>query len=138
MTPSLIFLGVRPEVAVGTDFLFSLLTKIFATALHGKKGNVRIDIAWRLIAGSVPAVLLGAFILIRLPREELGQLLVTLIGVVLVVVSALSLGFEIPRFLRPRWIYVYILGFYSWFKRSANFCWSWNNSYIHIDEHCEG
>ncbi|MFA4640571.1 hypothetical protein QDY65_03945 [Pyrococcus kukulkanii] len=39
MTPSLIFLGVRPEVAVGTDFLFSLLTKIFATALHGKRGT---------------------------------------------------------------------------------------------------
>ncbi|NJE02076.1 sulfite exporter TauE/SafE family protein [Thermococcus sp. JdF3] len=112
MTPSLIFLGVEPLTAVGTDLLYATVTRIFGVFFHGRKGRIRYDIALRLLAGSVPAIVLGGIILREIDRNALNDHLTMLLGAILVVSAVLSLlkgEFRVP--VRPRWAYVYLLGF---------------------------
>ena len=112
MTPSLIFLGVEPLTAVGTDLLYATITRVFGVFFHGRKGRIRYDIALRLFAGSVPAIILGGVLLRWINREVLNEYLTILLGAVLVASAVLSLlKGEIHLPIRPRWIYVYLLGF---------------------------
>src|SRR5689334_24351666 len=58
MTPILIlFYGISPAIAVGTDLLYASISKAFAVVLHGKNGSVDWQIVGRLSLGSVPAAL---------------------------------------------------------------------------------
>jgi uncharacterized protein len=55
MTPFLIlFFGIHPATAVGTDLLYAGVTKIAGTAVHGLNRNIDWGVAGRLTAGSVP------------------------------------------------------------------------------------
>ena len=59
MTPILIlFYGISPAIAVGTDLLYASISKAFAVTLHGKNGSVDWKIVGWLALGSVPASLL--------------------------------------------------------------------------------
>lgn len=112
MTPSLIFLGVEPLTAVGTDLLYATVTRIFGVFFHGRRGRIRYDIALRLFAGSIPAVVLGGIILRGIDRGVLNEYLTPLLGGILVLSAVLGLlkgEFDLP--VRPRWAYVYLLGF---------------------------
>ena len=112
MTPSLIFLGVEPLVAVGTDLLYATVTRVFGVFFHGRNGRIRYDIALRLFAGSVPAVALGGVILRVIDRAALNEYLTPILGVILITSAVLSLlKGEIHVPIRPRWAYVYLLGF---------------------------
>ncbi len=112
MTPSLIFLGVEPLTAVGTDLLYATVTRVFGVFFHGKKGRIRYDIALRLFAGSVPAIILGGLLLRWINREVLNEYLTPILGVILITSAVLSLlKGEIHVPIRPRWAYVYLLGF---------------------------
>ncbi|WP_457750839.1 sulfite exporter TauE/SafE family protein [Thermococcus sp.] len=112
MTPSLIFLGVEPLTAVGTDLLYATVTRVFGVLFHGRRGHVRGDIAFRLLMGSVPAVIIGGYAVRQIPREILNEYLTLILGIILVVTAALSLlRGEIHLPVRPRWGYVYLLGF---------------------------
>ena len=56
MTPILIlFYGISPAVAVGTDLLYASISKAFGVALHGRRGTVDWKIVGWMSAGSVPA-----------------------------------------------------------------------------------
>lgn len=58
MTPVLIlFYGVSPALAVGTDLLYASLSKAFGVVLHGRNGSVDWRIVGRLSLGSLPATL---------------------------------------------------------------------------------
>ena len=112
MTPSLIFLGVEPLTAVGTDLLYATVTRVFGTFFHGRRGMIRYDIALRLLAGSVPAIILGRIILREISRGLLNGYLTLLLGLILVASALLSLlkgELHVP--VKPRWAYVYLLGF---------------------------
>jgi uncharacterized membrane protein YfcA len=64
MTPILVLLlGMRPVVAVGTDLIYSTLTKSVGAAQHLRDKHVRIDVVLWLSAGSVPASLLATHLL---------------------------------------------------------------------------
>lgn len=64
MTPILIlFFGISPAIAVGTDLLYAGLSKSFAVALHGRNGSVDWRIVRDLSCGSVPAALLTLWLL---------------------------------------------------------------------------
>lgn len=59
MTPILIlFYGVSPALAVGTDLLFASVSKTFAVVLHGRNGSVDWALVGWQTLGSVPAVFL--------------------------------------------------------------------------------
>ena len=56
MTPLLLlFFGVAPLTAVGTDLWFAALTKLFATRVHHGHGLIDWVVAKRLWWGSLPA-----------------------------------------------------------------------------------
>ena len=56
MTPILIlFYGINPAIAVGTDLLYASLSKSFGVLLHGRNGSVDWRIVGRMSLGSVPA-----------------------------------------------------------------------------------
>src|ERR1700741_3281519 len=64
MTPILIlFYGISPSVAVGTDLLYASISKGFGVALHGSRGTVDWRIVGRMALGSVPAALLTLLLL---------------------------------------------------------------------------
>lgn len=59
MTPILIlFYGINPAMAVGTDLLYASISKSFGVLLHGRNGSLDWRIVGWLAAGSVPATLL--------------------------------------------------------------------------------
>jgi uncharacterized protein len=67
MTPILIlFFGVSPATAVGTDLLYAAATKTAGTAVHGFTGTVDWQIVGRLAAGSIPMTALTLFALSQL------------------------------------------------------------------------
>ncbi len=60
MTPALIlFFGVQPSIAIGTDLFYSAITKIVGAIWHRNEGTVNLRIAAALSAGSVPMALVG-------------------------------------------------------------------------------
>jgi len=112
MTPSLIFLGVEPLIAVGTDLVYASITRIFGVLFHYKKGKIRHDLALRLFVGSVPAILLGSVLLRVIDKNALNHYLTLLLGLILVLSSFLSLiKGEIHVPIKPRREYLYLLGF---------------------------
>lgn len=60
-------MGVSPVVAVGTDLVYGVPTKLLAAFAHARQGTVDGGVARWLIAGSVPGALLGlvAFAVLR-------------------------------------------------------------------------
>src|SRR3546814_2546156 len=49
MTPILIlFCGIKPAIAVGTDLLYASISKAFGVTLHGRNGSVD----WKLVGRS--------------------------------------------------------------------------------------
>ncbi|MBO8161762.1 MAG: sulfite exporter TauE/SafE family protein [Thermosipho sp. (in: Bacteria)] len=112
MTPSLIFLGVEPVIAVGTDLLYATVTRIFGVFFHQRKNRIRFDLASRLFVGSLPAIVLGNLLLRTLDKALLNEYLTLLLGSVLLITSTLSLiRGEIKVPIRPRREYLYLLGF---------------------------
>ena len=66
MTPILIFFGVPPVAAVGTDLLYASLTKTGGTLVHGYNKTVDWFIVVRLATGSIPAAALTILTLYEL------------------------------------------------------------------------
>jgi uncharacterized membrane protein YfcA len=63
LTPLLIlFVGVRPVMAVGTDLAFAAVTKLVGGGLHVSQGTADVRLALRLALGGVPGAVLGAVI----------------------------------------------------------------------------
>jgi hypothetical protein len=60
MTPLLILvLKINPLVAVGTDLLYSVPTKLYGAFLHNKQHTVHPEIVKALLLGGLPASLVG-------------------------------------------------------------------------------
>jgi uncharacterized protein len=101
MTPILIIVvGIPPSVAIGTDLFYSAITKALGAAQHWNLKTVDLDIVATLAAGSIPAVLVGTY-LVKLIKEAggaaaentLSQILAAaLILVALVMLSRMFLG----------------------------------------------
>jgi uncharacterized membrane protein YfcA len=94
MTPFLIWYGVPPVVAVGTDLMYAALTKAGAVAMHHRAGNVRWHIVWRLAAGSLPAAILSILILqwLSVNTERQEAVITTVLGISLVLSSVMLLA----------------------------------------------
>ena len=96
MTPILVlFFGVHPATAVGTDLLYASATKTAGTLVHGLNHTVDWRIVARLASGSVPAtvVTLAAISHFELNGPTSGRIIGTVLGVMLLL-TALSLIFR--------------------------------------------
>ncbi len=58
MTPILIFFGIPPVAAVGTDLLYASLDQDGGTLVHGYNHTVDWRVVVRLATGSIPAAAL--------------------------------------------------------------------------------
>lgn len=63
MTPILLWFGIPPTTAVGTDLLYAAFTKMGGVFVHHKKKNINWIITSWLSLGSVPAALLTLWFL---------------------------------------------------------------------------
>jgi uncharacterized membrane protein YfcA len=67
MTPLLVlFAGVSPVVAIGTDLAYGAITKTLGGWRHLRKGTVDLGVSMWLAVGSVPGALVGVWLLDRL------------------------------------------------------------------------
>jgi uncharacterized protein len=71
MTPLLIlFFGIHPATAVGTDLLYAAVTKSGGALVHGLSGTIDWRVVCRLAAGSVPLTIVTLFLLSRFDLEN--------------------------------------------------------------------
>ena len=103
MTPLMIlFLGVKPLVAVGTDLVYSVPTKLLGACVHRRQGTVEWRVAYSLALGGVPAAVCGLVTLhllrTHLELSALNAVLKHGIGLLLFLVAvALVLAPLLPR-----------------------------------------
>jgi uncharacterized protein len=92
MTPLLIlFAGINPVVAIGTDLAYGAITKTVGGWRHLRKGTVDLGVSKWLAVGSMPGSLVGVWVADRYAEDSVDTLLVT-IAVVLFVVALTTLG----------------------------------------------
>lgn len=97
MTPLLIFLfGVKPVTAIGTDIFYAAVTKTVGGWRHLKMGTVNLKLAYWLAAGSVPAAVLGVWVISvvqsKVGEEELDSIVYALLGGTLLMVGVITLA----------------------------------------------
>lgn len=103
MTPLLvIFAGVAPVTAIGTDLAYGAVTKTVGGWRHWRKGTVDFGVSGWLAVGSVPGSLVGVWLLERLHHAHGASfddtLLLCVAGALLVVgISVLGRALFLPK-----------------------------------------
>src|SRR5436190_16561282 len=96
MTPLLIiFAGIQPTVAIGTDLAYGAVTKSVGGWRHWRNRTVDFGVCWWLAAGSVPGALVGVWLLDRLHTalgSDFDQVLLACVAGALMVASLAVLG----------------------------------------------
>jgi len=96
MTPLLVlFAGISPIVAIGTDLAYGAVTKTLGGWRHWRKGTVDLGVSMWLAVGSVPGALVGVWLLDRLHSaygKNFEPALLTSIAVALLIVAVTILG----------------------------------------------
>ncbi|MHC6224917.1 sulfite exporter TauE/SafE family protein [Pseudomonas sp. X10] len=69
MTPILLWFGINPATAVGTDLLYAAITKASGVWVHGRNNNIDWKITGLLTVGSVPAAALTLWFLSTLHAD---------------------------------------------------------------------
>lgn len=63
LTPILIFIGIQPTVAVGTDLAYNSITKLFGTIQHIKQKTIDYVLVKHLALGSLPGAVFAVILL---------------------------------------------------------------------------
>src|ERR1700730_7439125 len=103
MTPLLIlFFGVAPSAAVGTDLLFAASTKTVGTVVHGAARTVDWSLVALLAIGSMPATLATLIVLSRLDLRSVAaqHVVIFVLGTILLITAVFLMG---GRTLRDRY-----------------------------------
>jgi uncharacterized membrane protein YfcA len=95
----ILFLGVKPIVAIGTDLVYSVPTKVLAAFVHWRAGNVDKRIVFALVAGGVPGVIAGllvvAWVRAHMPVAEFNAEAKHWIGIAILLASAGALAAQV-------------------------------------------
>ncbi len=86
-----LFLGLPPAQAVGTALIYSAVVKAVLAPVYLFRRQVDFRILWLLLAGGLPGVLAGSFLLERLRAAQRNGPLLTLIGATVVFMAILNL-----------------------------------------------
>ena len=87
MTPLLIlFAGINPVVAIGTDLAYGAITKTVGGWQHFRKGTVDLGVSKWLAFGSVPGSIVGVILLETWAKDYTSALL-TAVAITLLIVS---------------------------------------------------
>ena len=95
MTPILLWFGINPATAVGTDLLYAAITKSGGIVVHHRNRNIDWSITGWLTLGSVPAAALTLWLLSTLhsDTEALNAVIKHALGYVLLL-TALAILFK--------------------------------------------
>ena len=95
MTPILLWFGINPATAVGTDLLYAAITKSSGVLVHRKNQNIDWGITGWLTLGSVPAAALTLWFLhtLHADTQALNALIKQALGFVLLL-TALAVFFK--------------------------------------------
>jgi uncharacterized protein len=95
MTPILLYFGVSPANAVGTDLLYAAITKAGGVHVHHKKKNIDWRITGELALGSLPAAVLTLWVLhsISVDTATLNKVIKVTLGYALLL-TALAILFK--------------------------------------------
>lgn len=90
MTPILLFFGVPPHIAIGTDLWFAALTKSGGVVTHQKLNHIKWNLVIRLALGSLPAAIITGLALTFLfgSAENYSHILTTSLGIMLVITAS--------------------------------------------------
>lgn len=90
MTPILLWFGINPATAVGTDLLYAAITKSSGVLVHRKNKNIDWTITGWLTLGSVPAVALTLWFLSSLHTspEAMNAVIKQALGFVLLLTAS--------------------------------------------------
>ncbi|GAA0731400.1 sulfite exporter TauE/SafE family protein [Sphingomonas japonica] len=93
MSPLLIlFFGVAPATAIGTDLWFAAITKSVGGYVHHRQSSVALDIVGLLAIGSIPAAILTGLWLWQFGGTSMrSDVLSQLLGIVLILTSVATL-----------------------------------------------
>lgn len=80
MTPSLIFLGINPSVAIANDLVAAAFSKSVGAVVHWREGSPNMSLVKWLVIGSVPSALLGSYLVSILGSAEQETFLKAAIG----------------------------------------------------------
>jgi uncharacterized membrane protein YfcA len=105
-----LFLGVPPVQSVGTALVFTAVVKAVVAPVYLFRRQVNFRVLALLLAGGLPGVLLGSYVLNRLGAAQRSGPLLGVLGVTVVSLALLNLyhfskkrGAELPRD-RSRWL----------------------------------
>src|SRR5688572_17367798 len=92
MTPLLIlFFGVQPVTAIGTDIFYAAVTKTVGGIQHLRERTVHRGLAFWMACGSVPSAILGVFVIEELQNsvgeDKLDGIVFGILGATLLVVG---------------------------------------------------
>ncbi len=95
MTPILLWFGINPATAVGTDLLYAAITKSGGVLVHKKNDNIDWKITGWMTLGSVPAAALTLLFLSTLHTapDAMNSIIKQALGVVLLL-TALAIFFK--------------------------------------------
>jgi len=95
MTPILLWFGISPATAVGTDLLYAAITKASGVWVHGRNKNIDWKITGLLSMGSVPAAALTLWFLSTLHTDTSALNAVIKQGLaVVLILTALAILFK--------------------------------------------
>ncbi|WEZ90237.1 sulfite exporter TauE/SafE family protein [Pseudomonas sp. NyZ480] len=95
MTPILLWFGINPATAVGTDLLYAAITKASGVWVHGRNRNIDWKITGLLSLGSVPAAALTLWFLSTLHTDTSALNAVIKQGLaVVLILTALAILFK--------------------------------------------
>jgi hypothetical protein len=100
MTPMLILLfGVTPAAAISSDLVAAVVMRPFGAGVHLRAGTVNLRLVRWMVLGSVPAALVGAYVLHILGNSKGAQQHIeTLLGAALLIgAGAMALRFVLDR-----------------------------------------
>ncbi|MDR3708088.1 MAG: sulfite exporter TauE/SafE family protein [Capsulimonadaceae bacterium] len=101
MAPILIFLfHYKAKYAVGSDLAYAAIAKISGSYQHKQAGHVDLSLVWKLAIGSLPASLLGVWVLHTIDKHNGKQaetLITHLLGGVLVLVALVLIARSAPQ-----------------------------------------
>lgn len=107
--PALILLiGLSPKAAVGTAFIFAGVLRLIVGPFYIWGKQVRGAYVWRLLAGAVPGLLMGTYVLRQLSTNADNPVVVIALGALLAGSSSLTFVRRLhnPEFARKngRWL----------------------------------
>ena len=91
LLPSLVIMGIPPQLVIGADLAFIFGTKLFASILHGKERNINWKTLFFLLIPVVPVMLFASWVWTGIKEnygsDILDTVILVLLGTILVGIS---------------------------------------------------